>query len=65
MFKSLNYFLEPRLEDFHRPYEGEETSAIADTYSIQNLVSSIPENPRSRSTNYVVQRALLPKFFDK
>jgi hypothetical protein len=29
---------EPRLADFHRPFEGEETSAISDIFSIQGPV---------------------------
>jgi hypothetical protein len=59
---------EPRLEDFHRPYDGEETSSVSDLFSIQNLISSTSEQSdnsaqRSRTNNDIVQRSLMPEFF--
>lgn len=63
---SQNQDPEPRLDDFHRPYEGEETSAVADLFTIRNLIDlsntgdEAPVQPRR-----VLQRALMPNFFKR
>ncbi len=62
-----SHFVEPRLDDFHRPYDGEETSSIADLNSIQNLINSASDQAdlggqRQKREN-VLLKTLLPNLF--
>jgi hypothetical protein len=43
---------EPRLEDFHRPYEGEEFVSISDDASLQNLLSQL-EKKQIKTTSRI------------